>query len=552
MNRAIVLISDRKNIHALGAFLVNLSKGIIDYKNIIVYIDGFKDDEADRLKIIDNRIKVIKYTYNNFIDEFSLDPEKINNLPYISNFSFLTSIKFKIFKELNDYEQVVFFDTDMLLLDNIDEVLNTSFNIGWRDDRQTIDFKLKRAGVDVKKIYNNDYCKDFDKITTPNGGFIVINNNFDYNNAYKIGESFLKKSLEFFPSKFSIIENLFGYVAYTMKLNINIINQEIYNVFLDNVKSYSRLIHFVGKQYKPWSSEAVQLVFSDWMKNYKEFVEKTDISSNDVKYFSKINNFILDNYFNRLIEKIQKDIFIPEYLHLSLPSEKNCINMRYNDQCEYKIKIHGYLFTQAEIKCIIKKDISTLVEIEIYLNLLKYLIRDKIELTENEDSYNIILKDRKIGNIKNNFSFILDKTEKIRAILAHEPVDDYKILFPLKARLLSFHNTFLYIKDDILIHRKSGQEDDVYIYRRVTSYLLNNKICFFIDSENKFISKIAMDGKVELVEDIYFFNYIYSDDGSIYILNENDKCLSARIENNIVIWCDNKLSWEKFYITIIK
>lgn len=59
-----------------------------------------------------------------------------------------------------------------------------------------------------------------------------------------------------------------------------------------------------------------------------------------------------------------------------------------------------------------------------------------------------------------------------------------------------------------------------------------------------------MDGKVELVEDIYFFNYIYSDDGSIYILNENDKCLSARIENNIVIWWDNKLSWENFILLL--
>lgn len=551
MNRAIVLVSDRKNIHALGAFLVNLSKKIIDYKNIIVYIDGFEDDEMNKLKIIDSRIKVVKYTYNNFIDEFSLNPEKINNLPYISYFSFLTLIKFKIFKELNDYEQVVFFDTDMLLLDNIDEILNNSFNIGWRDDKQTIEFKLKRVGVDIKKVYNNDYCKDFDRIPTPNGGFIVVNNNFDYNNAYKIGSSFLKKSLEFFPSKFSIIENLFGYVAYTMKLNIYSINSEIYNVFTDNVKSYSKLIHFIGKPYKPWSSEAVQLVFSDWIKNYKEFVTKTYISSNEVKEFTKVNNFIVDNYFREVVEKIKKDIFIPEYLSLVPSSEKNCINIRYNDKCGYKIKIYGWLFTQAEIKCIIKKDTSVLVEIKICLYMMRHLIKDKIEVIENGDYYNIVLRDGRIGNIKNNFSFILDKTEKIRGILAPEPVDDYKILFPLKARLLSFHNTFLYIKDDILIHRKSGQEDDVYIYRRVTSYLLNNKICFFIDSENKFISKIAIDGKVELVEDTYFFNYIYSDDGSIYILNENDKYLSARIENNIVIWCDNKLSWEKFYINII-
>lgn len=303
---AIMLFANKKYIFALGTFIINLKK-YISYDCIIIYNSDFSYDDEISIKKIETNIHFIKYTIDDFCNEFSFKKEFIESLPAIKTYGHISPVKFKIFTHLDDFSSIILFDCDMLLLDNISELLNDNYNIAWKTDaNSTILSKLKMFGYSIENMKKIGLYDIYSKAITPNGGFFVVNDNFDYKYAFNIAHDYFKKYFPIHP--FLMGENTFAYINHILKLNLLEADKDIYNVFPHLITLRSKLIHFF-RDCKPWNKEYIQYSFREWVNNYLEYVKITNSTSNQVKIFNNIGQeYIVKHSHNEKWNFILKNI----------------------------------------------------------------------------------------------------------------------------------------------------------------------------------------------------------------------------------------------------
>ena len=183
-NLAIYLFANKKFLFALGTFIINLKDKFNKYDCIIIYHQDFNDDDMDNIRKIEKKVMFIKYDTNDFCKEFNYTENQIKDISAIKRFTVLGITRFKIFKHLREFKTVILFECDMLLTDDISELLSIDYNIAWKTDvGSTILGKIKYTGIPEEKIQHLPVYSIYQKAITPNAGFVIINDNFDYESA---------------------------------------------------------------------------------------------------------------------------------------------------------------------------------------------------------------------------------------------------------------------------------------------------------------------------------------------------------------------------------
>ena len=529
---AVMLVANKNFMFALGTFMINLSH-YVSYDRILIYHEDLSAEDESALEKIDHRVTFIKYDINSFADEFQIDRASIQSLRYVKRFTILTAVKFKIFHHLDDYSTVLFFDLDMLLTDRIDELIEQDFNIAWKDDRQTIRYKLNRGGFSDEKIRDIGMYDIYDKATTPNGGFFIVKRNFDYHAAYNVCTDFIKRFFLVHPV--SLIELAFGYMQYILGLKIHNVDGRIYNVFPPNITSSSKLLHFIC-DFKPWDSTMVQYVFRDWIKNYHQYVRLTGRESEHVVFYENIHQFLLSDHYQKKWNHLLNDIgfVFPVDLRIRPNFTGAFLTFDYNNRIRYEISTLWF-HPRYQCRVLVQKEGTEIDgESEAILKSVNTNNEDAGKCSFDKDSMEYQVSGKDIQHVQNTFDRIYLLTSPLRESVSRRIY-----------AIFTAHSSAIYFDSSSqkIIH--SGEQ----MVHGVKAMMVGNRIAFFVNIEGKAmrIARFYRDGTVELSETTKVFDYVINKDGSISIKTVMGY-LSAKKDGKIS-WEQWNRGWEHFRLT---
>lgn len=192
------------------------------------------------------------------------DPNLSNIINRYSHFYFA---KFEIFDLLNDYEEVLWLDSDMLIVGSIMDII-TEKPISWRPNGFELDGPFEKI-VHGVGFANFQYSA---VKTKPNGGLIFVRSSvrkkygISTHYAYKIALGCLT-----YTNKTTIDEWVLGIIAHYHKIPVHEC-PKIYNhpSWGDGVDQ-AIIIHAVGS-YKFWNSRAHEVIFPEWLENEKKWL----------------------------------------------------------------------------------------------------------------------------------------------------------------------------------------------------------------------------------------------------------------------------------------
>ena len=275
--RAIVFHCNRDYVFALGAMLHNLEEYAVSCSKVIVYTD-FQDEAVfDALKGICRDIEFICYPLEAFVREFSLDVASPNIRLYIKRYTHLCYIKFKIIELLARFRHVLFMDLDMYVTGNFDELFTLDCDIAWKNGVSLLK-KFSRSGLQARDI---PCLKEAGWATpAPNGGFILVNDSMDYETVYSFARDFFCRYAEHFTS--TIDEIVFAVAVLCRGLRLAALDPEVYNTPPMLWTPRTKVVHFIGRETKPWVNAMFQKLFPGWIRNYRLFSAKTHCVSGKV------------------------------------------------------------------------------------------------------------------------------------------------------------------------------------------------------------------------------------------------------------------------------
>lgn len=530
--RAIVLNTNGKYLFACGTMILNIMDKIENFDNIIVYYSDVPQEHIEALKKIDKRIICEEVTMDSLNNIFFDGESVIKYNDFIARYTYLCISKIILFQLLEKYEQVIFFDLDMIILDNLNEILDKKkYNIVWKSDNTNILSKIMMFSKVNKDIPEYDL---YTKIITPNGGLFILNRNFDYNLSYKIGKDFVKRCMYHHP--FLIDELTFGYIAYKNNLRVFSVNERIYNTIPAYVTSDTKLPHFY-RDYKAWNSEIIQFLYPQWGKYYKKLEDITGIKSEEVKIYKDKFKLIGEERFYKTWIKLIENFKFPQDLERPLDINKQSIYFKYNRNISYFIKCN---FEAKSFCTVIKIDKENLDCIANIIEQVKNTTQKYTDIkTENKENTIILTSPWcSLKDISTKFIRFYDITLGLRLIsnkvFLHSLDNGY---------LTTFFNKYLF-----LCGNKLCQTNDLQMASYLQIFLAFDKIFFKINGEDLFINNIYSDGTITISNKISFFNCI-NNSGKL-VIKINNNYLSARNDGSIRLMPHGR-EWEKFIFKYI-
>lgn len=525
----VVLATNQKYAFACGTMAINVLRQVKNVDTIIIYCDSLTELTRHALNNLDARIKLIQENMETVKGEFAFIDQLTLSLYFFKRYSYLSAIKFRIFKLLEEFDKVMLLDTDMLLLDSLDDILNNSnSNIIWRDDNTSIQCKLIRYGW---KNYNEDIIRDYMQYPTPNAGFIVLNKNFDYNEAYELGKRFCERACKYHPV--SIDETTFGYVVAKMKLDVLRVNRRIYNVFPCDFGPEAKLLHFLGS-YKPWNNRLIQYGMPQWLTYYKEFAHKVNIESKEVKIFDNYGSIITNAGYAAAFANLLSDIIVPTGWCVQKDLQTNKIKMFF-DSCIY-INL-GFDSSKQNITvsiCINKYLVKTVDRLEAMLiNVISKKL--KMKFTEHNE-YCIVVND-KINRVDfpRFFVNVMQQCNELFAkIESSSPVVGAKIGY-----LRTYFDKYVALKDGFLY-----QDEDRASICNISCLRIEGFVA--LRSKNGlYVKQISEAGQVTM--DNYPHLFPVKSETEFLIITNMNKYLSARNDKyDSIMAVQNCQDWEKF------
>ena len=275
---AIVFHCNKDYVFALGTMLHNLEEHAVSFSKILVYTDFYDESVFNAFYGFSDKIEFIYYPLEEFISEYGIDITKPKTKQYIGRYTHLCYIKFKIIQLLARFRHVLFMDLDMYVTGNFDELFAMDCDIAWKCGVPLLT-KFSKSGLDAGSI---PCLKGADRTTpAPNGGFILVNDTMAYDEVYAFSRDFLCSYAEYFNS--TIDEIVFAVAALSRNLRLKKLDPRIYNTPAQQFTAQSKIVHFIGKETKPWSNMFFQDIFSGWVRNYRIFSEKTHCVSDKVR-----------------------------------------------------------------------------------------------------------------------------------------------------------------------------------------------------------------------------------------------------------------------------
>ncbi|MEI0749149.1 glycosyltransferase [Brachyspira pulli] len=251
---ALLLCSTENQMFAVGNVLIGFKKYFsLDEKDydIIVFVDTINNRNKSALEKIHKNIIIKKYE-NPFSKSF------LNSVPG-SNWSFMAFARFEVFDLLNDYEKILYLDTDTLIKKDLSIML--SFN----DKSIYIAYDISNKRLDeiikVKNFVSNYSGNKYDLTRRMfNSGVILFTNKLKYTDKIK------KWCYEYCEKFVATDQFVINIAIQEFDLDIGILDK-IYNYTgsydnLDNVY----IIHALSKF---WENSP----YNEWDENNKKWIE---------------------------------------------------------------------------------------------------------------------------------------------------------------------------------------------------------------------------------------------------------------------------------------
>jgi len=155
MSRALVTGGTKDDVAPIAVFIMNIAETNSHlFDEIVVYHDGISEKDQKLINKI-YKTRFIKYNYN----------QKSNNDEVLSYFSSMVFCKYECIALLKEYDEVVWSDYDVVVLDKLDEfcvIENSDFNV------LTCNAKLKTMFFkDIKNKEILEYDLESNGVGTP-------------------------------------------------------------------------------------------------------------------------------------------------------------------------------------------------------------------------------------------------------------------------------------------------------------------------------------------------------------------------------------------------
>lgn len=269
-------------------------------------MNGIKKN-IEFIKNITNKVEMISYSRKDFNNRHPKLVENLSILDFVNRYTHFKLIFHEYLDKLKEYDQIIFFDADLIIIDDIMYLKGIS-NIGWRAD----------------KILVN--CKN-SVVKKPNGGVLIFNKELPIDDMKEI---FIQQLLicnndEIALAKMACLLNL--KVNY-LPLEYNVGSYLIARSDSENLK----IFHCVGEK-KIWNDSLYQYLFPEYIpyiKKYNENICKIQTLGIYQNRFSFVKSvFLYHNYslynihvYNKYI-RLFTDIVKNEYIYFY----KNIKNM---------------------------------------------------------------------------------------------------------------------------------------------------------------------------------------------------------------------------------
>ena len=386
---AIVFICNNTYKFALASMLVNLKETQDNFLyEVIVYYDGFEEDDCRRLRMIYENIRFIRYTFDMFEEEHGKFDTK--NKKFIHKFSHLAYIKYKIFELLKDYSHVLYLDLDMLIMGDIRDIFEIR-GIAWRNGESFLEKFEHRLQI-------NDY-PDIERLITtktkaPNGGLLYISNVKSYLKCMDDAKEFVTRFKNIDSS--AIDEMAVAYAVAKNEIPLTSLDPNMYNS-LPKMYQYGRsiIVHFMGADAKPWNNDVIQTVFPDWLRYYYLALEISGINSQSVVDFGitgkNIKKLMNCKRWLNFLGKTKIDL--PNELKLKYDFENEWLIMTLNEEVYYYFRFRDsstYYSVGMRVSgkvLIEKKEIRANLELLCQINPDYYLSVDERGITITSKSY---------------------------------------------------------------------------------------------------------------------------------------------------------------------
>ena len=461
-------------------FIKSYGKSIllkIKKNNILNSLQNIK-----KINEIYNKFKSINFSTLNLDQENILISEIQKDIVKIKNINKNVKILNYIEKEINLKINVSESKYINSFVSIIDEILKICF---------PLNLKIKNENINNNdnNNENNKFNLNYDKI---------INDNFslNYNN-----KKLLINNLKNFPndSKQKLI-NLCQIYTFILSQGFDILNiiEKLKNIFSLYFMDFKKTKDFeiILNLYKLFIENylyILDIISNNFGTTKKTFNELTEFIYKDVKNY--INNYI-NNYFNNniIITEIEKYINNKNHFKkLIIDFYTNNLNEKYDEnnfnQFDNDFIFKFFTFYSDNLNDLIEKEnfIENNNFSEYYQNILNVILKDLINLNENDLKLNI-------NNYQHNINFLEIKEEKLKTISSLLSILDfiynvYKIIFYFKEKdylntiliqLIKILNNYISKIYNLIIENKKGK----IFNREITEkdYLLLNSICLILQN----------------------------------------------------------------------
>lgn len=314
--KAVVLITNNSNAVFCGVFILNIIDKIPDrcFDKIVIIYDDLTSESKFSLQKLSHKICFYRYSFDDFINEHQLNflkPTDLEKKQYsgLRRYSHLSFIKYKIFDFLNYFSNVVFFDTDMLILTDVSELFSVN-GIYWRKSLKNLSSSVHDIGVNFFE-HMPEFLNVPGDVFSLNEGLIAVSDDINYNDAYISARQFIQNI-----GKNTITVGVDGlaFIYPVLKgiIKPHLLDETVYNVAaLKNCNANTKILHFQAAQ-KVWSNQIVYNYFGRiWDNYYTKFLKITNIVNtlnlSSLDTFSELyNNTYISYYLFSIFSKLNK------------------------------------------------------------------------------------------------------------------------------------------------------------------------------------------------------------------------------------------------------
>ena len=279
--------------------------------NIFIYHDIKQETREKISSLWKDKIIWIPYAYEDFLKDVDYDIGEIP-IPQGSRWGHFIYAKFHIFTHLKDYDYAIWLDTDILILDSLEDLLAKEVDCQWRNGlRRPIQQYLEKTSTLFLQR----------QISKPNGGVLIFSNTILHKNPKNLNftqESFkiLKEiySLQILDEQAMADEIPFG--VFVHHYNWKLLFLQKANIMPQEDKNDSIIIHGPSAL-KFWTNPFSFVIYQEWFKNHKIWLQHSHSNQEiilkntkfPIKTRGELFSFLLAlQYFEPLLTPIHKKI----------------------------------------------------------------------------------------------------------------------------------------------------------------------------------------------------------------------------------------------------